>query len=588
MPWTVVLTVIYVAREYLSRYSESLDLLEATISERARRWGIVPAYHGWQGEVVQTSLAAEQAILGAMGAAGERPPEQRHPIVSAEPCWPAPERAWGWAVQLYALRSQTSWGVGDLGDLRAFARWSRRAGASVMLLNPLGAQTPTLPYQASPYYASTRRFRNVLYLRIDEVEGADRAELDSLRAAALRLNAQRLIDYDRVFNLKSQALERVFRVAPRPERFESWARRQGKALRDFATFNALCEVHGPAWRTWPADVRHPDASGLDGVRERLADRIAFHAWLQFHLDRQLSRASREIGLIADVPVGFAADGYDAWRWQDYLAPHMRVGAPPDEFFRDGQDWGLPPLNPWRLGRARWQPLIDALKGAGRHASGVRLDHVMSLFRLFWIPEGMAAAQGAYVRYPVHILLSLLAAESRRSRSFVIGEDLGLVEPAVRQHLHEIGSLSYRLVWFEGAEPAGWPHDAVAAIGTHDLPTVAGIWTRSEPEHRLHHLRQKLVELTRLPDETSPVDVAVEAYRQLAYGRPRIVLVSLEDALGVHERPNVPGTTDEFPNWRLALPQRIEEIELADGVQRIAREMKGAGRSAASQAAKGTA
>jgi 4-alpha-glucanotransferase len=300
-------------------------------------------------------------------------------------------------------------------------------------------------------------------------------------------------------------------------------------------------------------------------------------WLQFHADRQLARASREIGLITDVPVGFASDGFDAWRWPDYLAPGMRVGAPPDEFFRDGQDWGIPPFNPWRLGDARWEPFLDAIRGASRHAAGVRLDHVMGLFRLFWVPDGMTAAQGAYVKYPAPILLRLLAHESRRAKAFVIGEDLGLVEPSVRKQLRRIGSLSYRLVWFEGSDPDRWPRDAVAAVGTHDLPTVAGIWTRSEPEHRLHHLRQKLVDMTHLPDETPPVDVAVAVYTRLARGRTRIVLASMEDALGVHERPNVPGTIDEFPNWRLALPIPLEEIEQADGVRRIAQAMKAAGR-----------
>jgi 4-alpha-glucanotransferase len=171
----------------------------------------------------------------------------------------------------------------------------------------------------------------------------------------------------------------------------------------------------------------------------------------------------------------------------------------------------------------------------------------------------------------------LANESRRAKAFVIGEDLGLVEPTVRKHLRKKGSMSYRLVWFEGSEPERWPRDAVAAVGTHDLPTIAGIWTRSEPEHRLHHLREKLVNMTHLPDDATPIDVAVAIYRHLARGRTRMVLVSIEDALGVHERPNVPGTIDEFPNWRIALPISLEEIEQADGVQRIAAEMKAARR-----------
>ena len=534
--------------------------------ERAARWGILPAYHGWQGDVVETPPEVERAILDSMGAAAGDPPPIRRPRLPKEPCCPARERAWGWAVQLYALRSRDSWGVGDFADLRRFGRWSRKTGASVILLNPLGAQTPTLPYQPSPYFASTRRFRNLVYLRVEEVEGASSVDFAEERSAALRLNKERLIDYDRVFQLKTGALEKIFRAAPRPAGLTSYVARQGRALGEFATFNAWCDVHGPAWRSWPADPGAPDP-----------DRVAFHGWVQFHLDRQLARASRAIGLITDVPVGFASDGYDAWRWREYTAPGMRVGAPPDEFFRDGQDWGLPPLDPWKLSDAQWAPFIDAVRGAGRHAAGIRLDHVMGLFRLFWIPDGMTAAQGAYVRYPAGVLLRLLARESRRAGAFVIGEDLGLVEPVVRRQLKEIGSLSYRLVWFEGSEPAAWPHDAVAALGTHDLPTIAGIWTRSEPEHRLHHLREKLVQLTHLPDDASPVDVAVAVYTHLAKGRPRMVLASMEDALGVHERPNVPGTIDEFPNWRLALPVTLEEIEHAGGVRRIAAEMKAAGR-----------
>lgn len=492
-------------------------------------------------------------------------------------CETGPERAWGWAVQLYALRSRGSWGVGDFADLRRFARWSRTAGASVVLLNPLGAQNPRLPYEASPYYASTRRFRNFIYLRVEEVEGAERAGLERFRNEAHGLNERRIIDYDAVFQLKTRALEEVFAAAPEPHGLAAFKRRYGRALHDFATFCALCEESGPAWRDWPAEVRHPGAHGIDVARERVAQRVAFHEWLQFHTDRQLARASREIGLITDVPVGFASDGFDAWRWQDYLAPRTRVGAPPDEFFRDGQDWGLPPFNPWKLADAGWEPFIEAIRGAGRHAAGIRLDHVMSLFRLFWIPDGMPATRGAYVHYASRILLNLLANESRRAHAFVIGEDLGLVEPVVRKQLNEKGSLSYRLVWFEESSPDEWPHDAVAAIATHDLPTVAGIWTRSEPEVRLHPLRDKLVQITHLPDETHPVDVAVAAYEHLARGRPRIVLASLEDALGVHERPNVPGTTGEFPNWRLALPEPIEEIESSDGPQRIATAMREAGR-----------
>jgi 4-alpha-glucanotransferase len=519
-------------------------------SERARRWGIRPSYYGWQGDLVETSPATEEAILRSLGADKDRPPRRRRLNFSDDKCAAPPARAWGWAIQLYALRSRESWGVGDLADLRRFARWSRLQGASVILLNPLGAQVPTLPYEASPYFASSRRFRNIVYLRVEEVEGADRVDVSEEREAAVRLNAERLIDYDRVFQLKARALRKVFAAAPHPPGLAGWSRQQGAALYDFAVFNA---------------------------RRNAESTIELEMWMQFHLDRQLARAGREVGLITDVPVGFAPDGFDASRWQNCLAPGMRVGAPPDEFFRDGQDWGVPALDPWKLARARFEPFADAIRAAGRHSAAVRLDHVMGLFRLFWIPEGMTARQGAYVNQPSRALLSVLSSESRRARAFVIGEDLGLVEPAVRRNLKSRRSLSYRLVWFEPDEPQRWPRDAVAAVGTHDLPTIAGIWTLSEPEPRLHYLRQKLVDLTHLPDGTSSIDVAVEVYRQLAAGRTRLVLASLDDALGVHERANVPGTTTEFPNWRLALPMPIEEIETFDGVQRVVGVMRTAGR-----------
>src|SRR5450759_296331 len=357
------------------------------MTEHAKRWGVLPSYSSYQGQLVETSTQTEEAILAAMGASGERPPRaRRHQPLPETPCAPAPKRAWGWAVQPYAVRSKDSWGIGDMADLRRLARWSRREGASLILLNPLGAQTPTLPHEASPYYASSRRFRNTLYLCIDELDGAEQcaAELDPLRTAAQKLNQQRLIDYDEVFRLKSGAMEAIFQAAPQPRGLVAWARGKGRALRDFATYNALAEEHGPAWRTWPAALRHPRGDGLDTERLRLAERVAFHVWQQFHLDRQMARAAREIGLITDVPVGFASDSFDAWRWQDLLAPDMRVGAPPDEFFPDGQDGGLPPFDPWKLRRAHYEPFVEAMRSAAAHAAGIRLDHVMGLFRLFWI------------------------------------------------------------------------------------------------------------------------------------------------------------------------------------------------------------
>src|SRR3984893_17751802 len=239
--------------------------------DRAARWGILPAYYGWPGDLVETTQATSEAILAAMGATSDRPPRMRRPKLSSDPCAPPPERPWGWAIQLYALRSRDSWGIGDLADLIRFGRWSRHRGASIVLLNPLGAQAATLPYQPSPYYASSRRFRNILYMHIEDIEGAAscEAELGPLRATARELNQRRLIDYDEVFQLNSTTLESIFRPAPQPQGLAAYLRRHGQALRDFATFNAVAEERGAAWRSWPDYLRHPHKDGVEPSRRRV-------------------------------------------------------------------------------------------------------------------------------------------------------------------------------------------------------------------------------------------------------------------------------------------------------------------------------
>ncbi len=553
--------------------------------DRAERWGVLPEYTGYRGDVVQTPDATAAAILAAMGAEREFPGAFPRHKVPRGTCTPPPRRAWGWAVQLYAVRSHESWGIGDLADLRRLGTWARSSGASVLLLNPLLAQPPVHPQEACPYYASSRQFMNLTYLRVEEVPGVERcaSDLEPLRAEARGLNLKRLIEHDQVFRLKTKALELIFEAEPEPDGLQAWVQHEGEPLRDFAIFNALVEAHGVAWRDWPQAVRHPRGDGVEEAGRMLDRRVRFHQWVQFHLDRQLELASKEIPLVADVPVGFASDGFDAWRWQDLLAPGTRVGAPPDYFFPDGQDWGMPAFDPWKLRAAGFEPFRQTLRSTARHVAGLRLDHVMQLFRLFWIPAGATASGGAYVRYPASDMLAVLAEESRRAGVWVVGEDLGLVEPSMRRRLRRRGVLSYRLLWFEGDTPDHWPRESVAAISTHDLPTVAGLWNLTEPDQRQHHLRQRLVDTTRLPDEAPAVEVAVAAYAALANAPSRIVLASLEDALGVEERPNIPGTTTEWPNWRLALPQPLEAIEQAAGTQMIAGTLGASRRRSAGRA-----
>jgi 4-alpha-glucanotransferase len=484
-------------------------------------------------------------------------------------------RAWAWAIQLYAIRSRESWGIGDLADLRRLADWSARTlGAGAVVLNPLHAALPLVPQEPSPYFPSSRRYRNPLYLRVEEVPGAAEAGLDveRLAAAGRALNAERRIDRDAVFRLKITALEALWaRVTDGDPGLAGYRAREGAGLSEFATFCALAERHRSGWRRWPVEHRHPASPAVARFAAEEVGRVAFHAWLQWLLDEQLGRAGRALRLVTDLAIGFDGEGADAWAWQDVLAPGVTVGAPPDEFALEGQDWGLPPFVPHRLRAAGYRPFIETVRAGFRHAGGMRVDHVMGLFRLFWVPGGTTARNGAYVRYPTEDLLAILALESERAGALVIGEDLGTVAPGVRERLFAERILSTRVLWFEPGPPAGYPGLSLAAVTTHDLPTVRGLWTGSDLREQeavgispnaagMEALRARLRDLTGLPDDASPDAVALAVHRRLAEAPSILVAATLEDALGVAERPNLPGTTrDRRANWSLALPEPLEEI-----------------------------
>jgi 4-alpha-glucanotransferase len=342
-------------------------------------------------------------------------------------------------------------------------------------------------------------------------------------------------------------------------------------LHDFAVFTALAERHGSGWQNWPEQFRQPGAPAVRHFAEAHADRVGFHSWVQWLLHVQLERASREIALLHDFPVGVNGNGADAWAWQDVLAVDASVGAPPDRYSRNGQDWGLPPFVPVRLRARRYEPFIETLRGVLRYGGGLRVDHVMGLFRLFWIPRGCKPTEGGYVRYPTDDLLAIVALESHRAGAFVVGEDLGTVQPGVRERLAELGILSYRVLWFESGPPESYPGLALASATTHDLPTIPGIWTGSDvaAQQRLGfepdagtftELRRRLSSLSGVP-EGGPVEAVVEGtYAALGRAPSAIVTATLEDALAVEERPNMPGTFGTWPNWSLALPAPLEEIE----------------------------
>jgi 4-alpha-glucanotransferase len=505
---------------------------------------------------------------------------RRRLIVSPGRCWLPDNRAWGWAVQLYAARSRASWGIGDLADLRAVRSMAAEQGAGFLLINPLHAVAPTAGQEASPYLPATRRFRNPIYLRVAEVPGADGVDLED--DAGRALSDGELIDRDAIWARKREVLMRIFFAHGGGEAFARWREEQGQSLQDWAAWAAIAEEHGGDWHTWPEELHRSTGPELARYVEQHGAVVGFHAWLQWALDLQFTAATGDMTVIQDLPIGVAGGGADAWAWQDVLAEGVSVGAPPDAFNSQGQDWGSPPLIPWRLRDADYEPFIQSIRATIAGAGGLRIDHVMGLFRLWWVPAGGSAAEGAYVRYPSEDLLDIVALESFRAQALVVGEDLGTVEDGVREAMAEHGILSYRLLWFEDDDPAEWPAEAMAAVTTHDLPTVAGLWTGKDVEEQrelgtgtdeeLDRGRTSLLgHLPKLPAGASVEEAVERAHRRLAEAPSRLLSATLDDALGEPRRPNMPGTTDR-PNWSLPLPVPVEDLPGHPLVQTVARTL----------------
>ncbi|MFE2420976.1 4-alpha-glucanotransferase [Streptomyces hokutonensis] len=529
-------------------------------------------------------------------------------------------RSYGLMVQVYSLLSRHSWGMGDLGDLGELAAWAGRAlGAGFVQVNPLHAAVPGAPTDPSPYRPSSRRFPDPVYLRVEDVpEFAYVEEHEQVRgllerAARLResvLEKGALIDRDAVWELKREALELVRQVPLGPGRRAAYAdflAREGEALEDHATWSALAEVHGSDWHRWPAGLRDPRSPETARARAELMDRVDFHSRLAWLTDTQLTAAQRSareagmpLGVVHDLAVGVHPDGADAWAQQDHFAAGMSVGAPPDAFNSLGQDWGLPPWRPDRLAESGYAPYRRLLRALFRYAGALRIDHVMGLFRLWWVPQGRPPTEGTYVRYDAEAMLAILALEASRAGSVVIGEDLGTVEPGVREELQERGVLGTSVLWFERdwdgdgrpLAPEQWRADCLATATTHDLPPTAARLTGEHVE-----LRHRLGLLTR-PVEEERVESATDVGEWLALlarlglyepatggGRPaseeeaeihavhrfllrtpaRMIGVWLPDTIGDRRPQNLPGTWDQYPNWRLPVadaegrPVTLEEL-----------------------------
>ncbi|WP_369217171.1 4-alpha-glucanotransferase [Streptomyces flavofungini] len=518
-----------------------------------------------------------------------------------------PRRTHGLLVQLYSLLSQRSWGMGDLADLAELAAWSGRAlDVGFLQVNPLHAAVPSPPQgpggDPSPYRPSSRRFPDPVHLRVAAVpefaqlRGAarDRAEELCRRADELRegvLLRGELIDRDAVWALKREALGLLAEVPVGPGRcaaYSAFLAEQGPALEDHATWYALAEVYGPDWHTWPAGLRDPASAATARARRELLDRVDFHCRLAWLTDEQLATAQRtareagmDIGLVHDLAVGVHPGGADAWAQRRHFAQRISVGAPPDAFNARGQDWGLPPWRPDRLAESGYAPYRALLRGLLRHAGALRIDHVMGLFRLWWVPEGHDPTEGTYVHYDAEAMLAVLALEAHRADALVIGEDLGTVEPGVRETLRAHGVLGTSVLWFERDwEGTGrplpadaWRADCVATATTHDLPPTAarltgehvrlrhelGLLTRplaDEQREAAADVREWLGLLSRLgmlPGGVGCEEDEVRAVHRFLLATPaRMVGIWLPDAVGDRRPQNLPGTWDQYPNWRLPI------------------------------------
>ncbi len=568
-------------------------------------------------------------------------------------------RVWGWAVQLYALRSRRNWGMGDFTDLENLVRLASRHGAGFVGLNPLHALHPDNPAHASPYSPSSRRFLDVFYIDVEAV--ADFSESAAVRRhvasqafqkRVAELRAAELVDYIGVAAAKLPVLEKLYdhfrrkhlAASPRPQRrrgngsvalsplahagegaseglgaatprgvaFREFQQSGGLALRRYALYETLQEhfrrldANTSGWTQWPEAYRDPGSHAVLEFAQDHAERVEFFEYLQWQADLQLARVQgvvqecgMGVGLYCDLAVSVDLGGADVWAERDLYACEASAGCPPDDFNLRGQDWGLPPMLPDAMRERGYAPFIAVLRANMRRAGALRIDHVMGLARLFWVPRGGTPEAGGYVAYPFEDLLGIVALESRRSGCMVIGEDLGTVPDEVRDGMARKGMLSYRVLYFSRrhtdaygdvyVSPAEFPADSLVTATTHDLATLAGFWDGVDLEIRAHldlfpsdAMRERLFAARKeertqllwalqreglLPEGASPdpfapehmtSELAMAIQEYLARAPARMQVVQAEDVLGCREQANLPGTVDEVPNWRRKLPVDLED------------------------------
>lgn len=518
----------------------------------------------------------------------------------------------GLGVALYGLRSQRNWGCGDFRDLKDLIGWAAPAlHASFIALNPLHAIHNRRPFNISPYLPNSIFWRNFLYLDIEAVPGFDRirARFEDAKTLAEieRLRTAPLVEYEQIAALKRRALDLIFDANPPDAACAEWIARQGDLLRLFATWSALDEhLHATdpdlwLWPDWPEEYRDPENPAVKQFESGHQREILFHGWLQWLIDCQIAEVQRHaravgmsIGLYHDLALATDRFGSDLWAHRSFFVAGCRVGSPPDDFSPTGQDWSFPPPNSGRHREDGYELFAESIRNTLRHGGALRIDHVMRLFRLYWIPEGHDAAHGAYVRELSEDLVRILALESVRNRALVVGEDLGTVEPEVRETLARFGILSYRLLYFERDQgnfkrPDEYPVQALAASTTHDLPTIAGFWTGNDIEARRQtgmidqaayesqkadreRDKQRLLDALlaanllppayprvadRIPELTGELHDAIAGY--MASTPSLLWLVNQEDMTREPAQQNLPGTTTQYPNWSRKMLWTIEDL-----------------------------
>lgn len=528
----------------------------------------------------------------------------------------AARRAYGIQAQLYSVRSSRSWGIGDLADMRDLAAISGAChGADFLLVNPLHASYPTPPVEPSPYLPVTRRFTSALYLRIEDVpewrdlpeHARQRVELSRRGVEDWNTRVDRM-ERDDVLAAKLEALEELFAVplsAGRRALLTAYRRREGQGLEDFALWSAIAESARAAGEEQGLSELDDDA--VERARTELAQKVDFHVWTQWLLDEQLSAAQTaardagmRIGIMHDLAVGVEEIGADSWRLRGVLARGATVGAPADQYNQQGQNWHQPPWHPERLREDSYRPWRDMLRTLMRHAGALRIDHVLGLFRLWWIPEGHEASDGAYVSYDHEAMIGILALEAERSGTVVVGEDLGTFEPWVRDYLVDRGILGTSILWFENdAEGAPLPAAdyrtlCMSSVNTHDLPPTAGYLAGDHValRHELGLLerpleeeqeadaagREQVLDLLRRDGLLAPgadlEDTVIALHRHLARTPSMLLGVSLVDCVGERRIQNQPGTDEEYPNWRIPLadaelrPVSIDDIATDERTARL--------------------